>query len=459
MEAKARRKVQARPVLSGTTNPPPGSAPGYPPTHLAATLHFDHSQRTLEKVIQSRLVETFITITVLGPVPPPLSVPLNTGAHARSRTEGGSSPSVVSPGHAPPVSKATRLSRSASVGGTKGIASRVGASILPSTIARKFPPASKVASSSSKRPVKTHKLSASVPLQKSKSQQSTLPSPDVKPRLVPNYISSIHHPSTNPMFPIDPDSNEFAPYTNLSADEIKIELWAKTNVGISLVDAKGKQKEVPETGSLSPASGWKRLDEWSVALSELVPLPGEVCKLLYDVCLLGLSLAYVTKLEDLPSHLPSNTLVVTFSTSGQSFYLPSSSQPPFCTLSCSRSISPSGYNTDPEAEIRRFDRDVRSVPTDSVPASDSYSRLSLSRRVRRTTATTASSEQLLQCGIFFPFSEHSFRPTITGSRICRPAFRTQRSHFVLSLRRPISYSVVVMPRSWCVDLDSSDVLN
>jgi len=441
VEAKGRRKVQARPALSGAPNPSPGSAPGYPPTHLAATLHFDHSQRTLEKVIQSRLVETFITITVPEPVPPPSSVPLNTSAHARSRTESGSSPSVVSPGHAPPLSKATRLSRSASVSGTKGIPNRVGASVLPSTLARRVPPVPKAASSSSRRPVKIHKPSSSVPLQRSKSQQSTLLSSDVKPRLVPNYISSIHHPSTNPMFSIDPNSNEFAPHTNLSADGIKIELWARNEMGVSLADAKGKEKEVPETSSLSPAPGWKRLDEWSVALSELVPLPGEVRKLLYNVCLLGLSLIYVAKIEYRQSHLPSNTLVVTFSTSGESFYLPSSSQPPFCTLSRSRSVSPSGYNTDPEAEIRRFDRDIRSMPTISVPASDSHSRLSLSRRVRgtSTTAKTASSQQLLQCGIIHFFAEHSFRHTITGSRLCSPAFWTQRSHFVLSLRRPISY--------------------
>lgn len=98
---------------------------------------------------------------------------------------------------------------------------------------------------------------------------------------------------------------------------------------------------------------------------------------------------------------------MTFSTSDQSFYLPSSSQQLFCPLSRSRSVSPSGYNTDPEAEIRRFDRDIRSVPTDFAHTFDSYSRLSLSRRTRRTTAKTAGPQQLLQYESIFPFTEQS----------------------------------------------------
>lgn len=84
------------------------------------------------------------------------------------------------------------------------------------------------------------------------------------------------------MFAIDPSSSEFAPYTNLSEDKVKIELWARAGMGASLIGTKGKQNS--ETDSLPSALGWKRLNEWFVALSELVPLPDEVCKLLYNVC-------------------------------------------------------------------------------------------------------------------------------------------------------------------------------
>ncbi|KAL4068411.1 hypothetical protein V8B97DRAFT_1975567 [Scleroderma yunnanense] len=375
-EGKGRRKVQTRPTWSSGAIPAPGSVPENASTHPAATLHFDHTQRTLEKVVQSRLVETFITITVPEPPLPPSPAPPNTSAHARSRTQSGSTPLSVSPGHIPTPSKVSRISRSASIGGTKGLSNRIGApAALPSPTTRKTPPTSKASSSSSSRKlVRTHKQSSSVPLQRSKSQQSPFLSTDTGPQHVPNYISSVHRPSTNPIFPIDPSSNEFAPHTNLSADKVKIELWARNGERGPPMDVKGKQKEVPETANLSPASEWKRLNEWSVTMSDLVPLLNE--------------------LEDRQSYLPSNTLVMTFSTSDHCFYLPSTLQPPFRAPSLSRSTSPSGYNTDPETEIRRFDRVTPSVATDSIHASDSYSRLSLSRRARRTTAKTASSQQL-----------------------------------------------------------------
>lgn len=162
----------------------------------------------------------------------------------------------------------------------------------------------------------------------------------------------------------------------MSSNAVKVELWAKTEERSLSLNSKGKQKEISNPSDISlQGSEWKLLDEWNVALSGLVPLPPE--------------------LENRQSYLPSNSLVITFSPSGQSFYVPVS-QPRRQGPSRPRSVSPSGYNTDPEAEIRRFDHTAPSTPVENVHASDSYSQLSSSRRARRSTAGTASFQELFQ---------------------------------------------------------------
>jgi hypothetical protein len=76
---------------------------------------------------------------------------------------------------------------------------------------------------------------------------------------------------------------EFAPWTNLSADTMKIELWAKTvrhPIGGAPLDGKGKQKEVSVTDrddSTREGAGWSVLEHWNVTLADLVLLTPEVC--------------------------------------------------------------------------------------------------------------------------------------------------------------------------------------
>ena len=95
---------------------------------------------------------------------------------------------------------------------------------------------------------------------------------------VPNYISPIHRPSTNPSYTLDASSqSDFSEHTNLSADRLRIQLWAK--VGLNAMDsrnAKGKQKDSDGSGSASGSSRWKMLEEWDFSLSDLIPLSPEV---------------------------------------------------------------------------------------------------------------------------------------------------------------------------------------
>ncbi|KAI6010183.1 hypothetical protein EDC04DRAFT_2610324 [Pisolithus marmoratus] len=332
-EGRGRRKGPAR--LSGNA-PFSSSASTHPTTALA----FDHSQRVLERVIKSRLVETLQHL--LRPVP------TKAGSNSRLRTESGPLPgSATRPSSSgntlsPPLPKAIRASRSASIGTVKTVSTRANAATAarPTAPTRKAHAPFKATTSSST--VKTHKLSSSVPSQKSINQPPPRPTPEVKTRQVPNYISPIHPPSTNPIFAVDSGSSEFTQDTDLSSDTVKMELWAKTDEGSLPSNSKGKQKELSNQSDLSPQ--WKLLDEWNVVLSDLVPLPPEGPR--------------------------------------------------------SRSVSPSGYNTDPEAEIRRFDH-TNTPSTSNVEtmhASDSYSQLSISRRARRSTDRTASLQELLQLG-------------------------------------------------------------
>ncbi|KAG6331602.1 hypothetical protein ID866_7484, partial [Astraeus odoratus] len=270
-----RRKGQARPSMSRNGSAAPGPASGSTAARPTTTLHFDHSQRTLEKVVQSRLVETFITFTVPDESLLPLPEPSNTSVPTRSRSESGPPPTNSIP--ASPLSRTSRTSRSTNIGALKALSGRVGAtSTTPSpSSARRVHPMSKPTTASPRQATKTHKLSSSAPLQKSNSQQSPARSPEVRPRSTPNYISAVHRPSTNPIFAIDPSSDEYARHTDLGAESLKIELWAKTEIGSLVANSKGKQKEVTEASNSPPGSEWKLLDEWNVALSHLIPLPLE----------------------------------------------------------------------------------------------------------------------------------------------------------------------------------------
>lgn len=250
-----------------------------------STLYFDHSQRTLEKVVRSRLVETFITIAV--PEPPPLSPsPPSVNGKSRSRADSGPSPSPTasatpSNASAQATRKGARISRSASIGAGKMLSTPTTphASSRLSTSKGKSQPMARQVSSSSPA-VKMHNASSSAPLQKSSSYQSPFPSSaeaSVFPK-VPNYISPIHRPSTNPLYSLDASSHsDFSEHTNLSTDRLRIQLWAKVDLNaIHLGNAKGKQKDSGDSGSASRSPRWKVLEEWDFSLSDLIPLSPEV---------------------------------------------------------------------------------------------------------------------------------------------------------------------------------------
>ncbi|KAG5353870.1 hypothetical protein C0989_001122 [Termitomyces sp. Mn162] len=269
----------------------------------------DNSQAELENVIQSRLVETFITITIpeslhLNELPssvisPPLLssasrdkiVPLNAEGHLPRK--------LVKVTATSPSGRATPKIRRESA-------------TLPRISSR--PP-----KSASISVTEVNGDAKRVALQSTTESVQSLPFKHVIP--VPHYFSPIHRPSTNPRFTIDTTSNRtLLEGADCNGSRLKIEVWGNVGPGwYHKLSRKGKEKEV------DPEREWKILQERDFDLRELVPIPDSSS--VYN------------------SQLPLNSLVITLSPPGGIFYLP----PPISFPR--RSFSPAdGCASDPEPE-------------------------------------------------------------------------------------------------------------
>ncbi|KAF9072674.1 hypothetical protein BDP27DRAFT_1319788 [Rhodocollybia butyracea] len=264
--------------------------------------YLDHSQAGLEKVVGSRLVQTFLAVTAT-PEPSELA--------ASSSLSPPGTPSPQKETFSPPNHGRTE-------------------SWAPT---RSAVPTSPLSSSGHVR-----SLSSASARKVKLANGSTLASSSSTSTSVPSYLSPIHQPSTNPTFSFDPKS-EFASWTDFRAVKLKIGLWAKVGSSSSgHINGKGKGKEQSLSGQTPE---WQALEEWNVDLNELIPLP----KASSDD-------------ETSSSHqLPSNTLLVTLNPPGQTFYIHAPS------LSHERSPSPTpGYSSDPESIVRK-DSEINSSLT------------------------------------------------------------------------------------------------
>ncbi|KAJ6569615.1 hypothetical protein B0H19DRAFT_700690 [Mycena capillaripes] len=297
--------------------------------NLASTAPFsatlpDHSQTGLEKVIKARLFETFITVSVelsLSNETSGLSSPPPSSAAPTSPSPPTPPRSPKLPNGAAPR-KGTKPSPLSSM--EKTSVKRDGP-VSPSSPSRHTP---KSASMSVLRP--NGKAVASPSSRKFPAPQTPSPAPS-RPRSpspsspgLPDYISPIHRPSTNPLFPIDAHAGyESGPWIDPSGQKVKIELWGKIEDrrNPEPVPGKGKEKEKARDEGEDGKNEWSVLEEWTLDLGQLLPLSDD-------------------------PELPSNTLVVTLHPPGRTFYLPS--PPP----SDRRSPTPSadaGYASDPES--------------------------------------------------------------------------------------------------------------
>ncbi|KAF7310459.1 hypothetical protein HMN09_00588100 [Mycena chlorophos] len=242
--------------MTSSLNLPSTFAPNVAP--FAANLP-DHSQTGLEKVIKSRLFETFLTASVepTEPAAPPTPVipssPSLPSAPPRSPKLNGS---IARKGAKPsPLSPTTeKMARRDSM-------------TSPSRHAPKSP------SISSLRP---NGKVAAPPQSPRKSATPTPTIPPTQPRssspTLPDYLSPVHRPSTNPSFSVEARSWRQTP--DAASQKLKLELWGRIGEEALPVLGKGKEKEKPPTDEAE--SDWRVLEEWSVDLEQLVPLSEDV---------------------------------------------------------------------------------------------------------------------------------------------------------------------------------------
>ncbi|EED82905.1 predicted protein [Postia placenta Mad-698-R] len=359
------------------------SAPGRAPV---PDLLVDTSQTGLEKVLQSRLVEAFLTITL----PDTASPGSNLDTSHNAQQEGSAiqppraSTSQANMKSLPRERALTAVRKPDSTVNTTPRRSTVTSSAKPasprpttpsrltsnptpsrsehSTMHNKSlskspsftngrtlkspstPPAHKqrlpIPSSMNSPPLspsslKSEQLTASGSLSPRLSSTVDLPSTSTDEQLhVPDHISPIHRPSTNPTFRIDARfGGEFVPNADLSGSRMRLEVWGHVKRGLGWASVretdakgKGKQRELNEPRELE----WRVLEGWDVDLGDLVPLPAD--------------------LASHPSHLPSNTLLISLSPPGKTYYLPVPASHLHSPLPPSFN---SGYSSDPESGPRK----------------------------------------------------------------------------------------------------------
>ncbi|KAL5495644.1 hypothetical protein ACEPAI_1107 [Sanghuangporus weigelae] len=319
--------VEIRQIGTGASLPEDSVPSWQMPSQSSSSWTSDtlNSQKQLEDVIWSRLVDTFLTIhpppdNTNSPVSPIPGKSRGTKSTPLKRLSGS-----VDFKHLLPSSSPTQRSRRTASISTTSANRSCHSTLSPS-----------VSSFSSINTDTTSKTSDS-PLMGTFPQSPPLtPPPPATPTpiLVPIFMSPFHRPSTNPKFMLDSQDPAFARWTDLSADKVIIRLWARIGAESDIcAGSKGKEKvESLDEKKYTDLFGndWKILCEWDISLSDLVPLPDD--------------------LVEHPWKLPSNTLVVTLSTSNKPHYIPSSLLG--VTPLRSRPESPN-YNSDTEISRRR----------------------------------------------------------------------------------------------------------
>jgi len=229
----------------------------------------DLSQKGLETVVNSRLVETFITVSVP-------EVPID-DFHRSSAKRSFHSPPTSPIKHSPSIPPQPTHRRGPSVNGS-------GPTPRPSGVSNgvtqtKRQPGRHVALKLS-TPKTSHRSATSM----SYSFPSTCTSEgSLQYPPVPSFISPIHRPSINPAFALDDLSTpEIVDWTDLGLQRMKVELWGRVGTGWGVsttVKGKGKGKEREPTPTTTDE--WKPLETWEVDLAGLVPLPEHVSSSLF----------------------------------------------------------------------------------------------------------------------------------------------------------------------------------
>ncbi|KAH6917142.1 hypothetical protein BKA70DRAFT_1251433 [Coprinopsis sp. MPI-PUGE-AT-0042] len=238
--------------------------------HLPGPSSFlpDNTQSGLERVIDSRLLETCIVVTVVEPPPQDVATPMFPYPRTPTlSTYKGKSPTVPRPVDSrrdqstPPQSPQLLSGVSTMTKHSRNVASESSGSLASSNTARKE------VTGPSSRP---HVLSPSI--SRARSKQASLSVQPDKPPIEPTtsrYISPVHRPSTNPDFAVGPTlMSQFSELGRSNASSFHISLWGKMPAQ-SLTEPAIDDPPYPDQHGMR----WKMLDEWDVNMSQLVPVP------------------------------------------------------------------------------------------------------------------------------------------------------------------------------------------
>ncbi|KAH7345141.1 UV radiation resistance protein and autophagy-related subunit 14-domain-containing protein [Rhizoctonia solani] len=304
-------------VTTPPTSPPPGSG----------SFLYDASQRSLEKVMSSRLVETFVTLSAM-----------EVDKQRASNYNGDSlkpPASPTSPERSPVRSQLSKRFPSSDKTNTPKHAS--GLSTSSFDLHGEHANGVKVSSTTLKRAGSTRKSNGSAKNPSISSPKSITfphtPSPppsrsasparsfvEDRQATVPFFISSIHRPSTNPSWTDLDADGDFAEWVDRQQSRVTIALWGRVDEcsAPAWSNLKGKDKDLGSEGSNE--DNWKVLVEWDVQMDKLEKVEATVLDHL-DV-------------------LPSNTLLLSLAPSGDLYFLPPNSP--------SRPPSPTAYASDSE---------------------------------------------------------------------------------------------------------------
>ena len=242
----------------------------YAESPTMATLNATPSQRILEQIISSRLVETFITLSAL---------PMSDVKGARGATESDSIKSRESLD----IPKSSSPRRTVIRGSSSASPSR----IISKTSVHRTQAPDRLRSASIRDSIAESQSAPSTSFQfPSTSSPSPSMTDSISPDIqdIPFFMSSFHRPSTNPSWTTLEPKNDFAPDTDLRMSKIRAILWGQKqpssrSMSISLKGVKGKEREANP-----PGPSWQKLVEWNVDFGQLRPFTPDVGE--YHVVLL-----------------------------------------------------------------------------------------------------------------------------------------------------------------------------